>query len=151
MIKALTSALLLLITANVYSNSSDTIDLGQVTRLLNQQSSKPAFNNQTNRLEEQQTNTQCILTGKVIRVVDGDTVYVLDEKKKQHNIRLAGIDAPERGQPYGKAATKYLKELITGKNVCVDWYKKDRYKRLVGVIHYKNQDINYQMVQKGYA
>ncbi len=38
------------------------------------------------------------LTGKVGRVVDGDTLYVLDANYKEHKIRLAGIDAPERKQ-----------------------------------------------------
>ncbi len=44
------------------------------------------------------------LTGKVGRVVDGDTVYVLDANYKEHKIRLAGIDAPERKQAYGLAS-----------------------------------------------
>ncbi len=33
------------------------------------------------------------LTGKVIKITDGDTLYVLDANYKQHKIRLAGIDA----------------------------------------------------------
>jgi endonuclease YncB( thermonuclease family) len=37
------------------------------------------------------------LVGRVVRVVDGDTVYVLDTAKTQHKIRLGGIDGPERG------------------------------------------------------
>ncbi|MEO8507542.1 MAG: hypothetical protein ABI593_07920 [Betaproteobacteria bacterium] len=37
-------------------------------------------------------------TGKLVEVVDGDTITVLDAAKTQHRIRLAGIDAPERGQ-----------------------------------------------------
>ncbi len=41
------------------------------------------------------------LTGKVVKITDGDTLYVLDANHKQHKIRLAGIDAPERKQPYG--------------------------------------------------
>ncbi len=38
------------------------------------------------------------LTGKVVKITDGDTVYVLDANYKEHKIRLAGIDAPERKQ-----------------------------------------------------
>ena len=41
------------------------------------------------------------LTGKVVKIRDGDTLYVLDANHKQHKIRLAGIDAPERKQAYG--------------------------------------------------
>ncbi len=41
------------------------------------------------------------LTGKVVKITDGDTIYVLDANYEQHKIRLAGIDAPERKQAYG--------------------------------------------------
>ncbi len=41
------------------------------------------------------------LTGKVVKITDGDTLYVLDANHQQHKIRLAGIDAPERKQAYG--------------------------------------------------
>ncbi len=41
------------------------------------------------------------LTGKVVKITDGDTLYVLDAYYKEHKIRLAGIDAPERKQAYG--------------------------------------------------
>ncbi len=41
------------------------------------------------------------LTGEVVKITDGDTLYVLDAKYQQHKIRLAGIDAPERKQAYG--------------------------------------------------
>ncbi len=38
------------------------------------------------------------LTGKVVKITGGDTLYVLDAEYEQHKIRLAGIDAPERKQ-----------------------------------------------------
>ena len=41
------------------------------------------------------------LTGKVVKITDGDTLYVLDANYQEHKIRLAGIDAPERKQAYG--------------------------------------------------
>ena len=41
------------------------------------------------------------LTGKVVAIADGDTLTVLDDAKTQHKIRLAGIDAPEKKQPFG--------------------------------------------------
>ncbi len=46
------------------------------------------------------------LTGKVVKITDGDTLYVLDANHKEHKIRLAGIDAPERKQAYGLASRK---------------------------------------------
>jgi len=41
------------------------------------------------------------ITGRVVGIADGDTVTVLDAQKVQHKIRLAGIDAPEKAQPFG--------------------------------------------------
>ena len=38
------------------------------------------------------------LTGKIVKVADGDTITALDSTNTQHRIRLQGIDAPETGQ-----------------------------------------------------
>lgn len=43
------------------------------------------------------------LEGIVVKVADGDTITVLDSNKDQHRVRIAGIDAPEKGQPFGNA------------------------------------------------
>ncbi len=61
------------------------------------------------------------LTGKVIKVADGDSITVLDSTNIQHRIRLQGIDAPERGQPFGNASRKHLATLVAGKTVIVKW------------------------------
>ena len=39
-------------------------------------------------------------TGKVVGVMDGDTIEVLDATKTPRRIRLEGIDAPEKAQPF---------------------------------------------------
>ena len=41
------------------------------------------------------------LQGNVVKVADGDTVTIVDERGDKHRIRLGGIDAPEKDQPYG--------------------------------------------------
>ena len=41
---------------------------------------------------------------KVVSVTDGDTIKVYSVEQGQVKIRLYGIDTPEKGQPYGKAA-----------------------------------------------
>ncbi len=43
------------------------------------------------------------LTGKVVKVADGDSITVLDNTNTQHRIRLQGIDAPERKHAFGNA------------------------------------------------
>jgi endonuclease YncB( thermonuclease family) len=64
---------------------------------------------------------------------------------------LAGIDAPERQQPYGKVARQFLAKHIFKKQVCVRWYKRDKYQRLVGVIRLEGEDINLKLVKAGLA
>ncbi|HWI16017.1 MAG TPA: thermonuclease family protein [Burkholderiales bacterium] len=69
---------------------------------------------------------------KVVVVVDGDTVVVRDDRARRHEIRIAGIDAPEIRQPYGVRSRSYLAELLYGRQVTVAWYKRDRYNRVLG-------------------
>lgn len=90
------------------------------------------------------------LSGKVISTHDGDTITVLQDKR-QIKVRLFGIDAPELEQPYGKKSKQFLANLIAGEVVEVEENGKDRYKRTLGIIYYKGQDINAQMVLNGYA
>ncbi len=54
------------------------------------------------------------LTGKVVKITDGDTLYVRDANYQQHKIRLAGIDAPERKQAYGLASRQLPRPLVHG-------------------------------------
>jgi len=74
------------------------------------------------------------LTGRVVGVADGDTITVLDAGKRQHKIRLQGIDAPEKAQPFGQRSKENLSRLVFGKDVRVDWDKRDRYGRIVGKV-----------------
>ena len=91
------------------------------------------------------------LTGRVVSVHDGDTVHILDAGKVRHKIRLAGIDAPELHQAYGRVSQRYLSAAIRGKNVVVRWAKYDRYGRVVGVILLDGQDTNLDLVRAGLA
>ena len=55
------------------------------------------------------------LQGKVVKIADGDTVSIVDDSGKKHRIRLMGIDAPEKDQPYGDSSTQGLVELASNK------------------------------------
>lgn len=87
---------------------------------------------------------------KVVKIYDGDTITILQDKQ-QTKVRLYGIDAPEKKQGYGQKSRQFLASLIAGQVVEVDPKGKDRYKRTLGIVHYKGQDINAQMVLNGYA
>nr|CAJ0555721.1 hypothetical protein XXXJIFNMEKO1_EEONHAKH_00015 [Culicoides impunctatus] len=58
------------------------------------------------------------IQGKVIRVLDGDTLEVLQDKKPVR-IRLANIDAPEKRQAFGRWSTNQLKGLVAAQPVTV--------------------------------
>ena len=74
------------------------------------------------------------LTGRVVGVADGDSVTVLDGKLEQHKIRLQGIDAPEKAQPFGQRSKENLSRLVFDKDVRVEWNKRDRYGRIIGKV-----------------
>ena len=91
------------------------------------------------------------LTGKVIRVADGDTITVLSSANQQHKIRLMGIDAPEKGQPFGNASRESLASMVAGRNVSVEWHKRDRYGRLVGQVFADSHDVGLVQIERGMA
>ena len=59
---------------------------------------------------------------------------VLDADNTQYKVRLTGIDAPEKKQPFGNASRKNLASMVAGKDVLVESNKKDRYGRLLGKV-----------------
>lgn len=91
------------------------------------------------------------LTGKVVSVHDGDTVRVLDAANVQNKVRLDGIDAPERSQPFGTKARERLGELAMGKDVAVHSEGRDKYGRIIARIEVGGQDVGRQMVADGLA
>lgn len=92
-----------------------------------------------------------VLSGAVVGVSDGDTITVLDANNVQHKIRLSGIDAPEKKQPFGQVAKTKLAGLVYGKKVSVEWYKLDRYGRTIGVVTADGKDAGLEMLRAGMA
>jgi endonuclease YncB( thermonuclease family) len=74
------------------------------------------------------------LSGRVVSVENGNTITVEDAKKKPHKVRLSGVDAPEKAQPFGTQSEKHLSRLVYGKPVTVGYKKYDRYGRIVGKV-----------------
>jgi len=95
--------------------------------------------------------TAKIITGKVVRITDGDTLIVLDESNTQHKIRLDGIDTPETGQAFGTKAKQALGNKVFQKSVRVEWKERGRYKRIIGSIYLDERNINKEMVEEGWA
>ena len=88
--------------------------------------------------------------GKVVSVTDGDTIKVLKDGI-QVKIRLASIDCPEKGQPYGQAAKKFTADLVAGKVVKVWPTDTDRYGRTVAFVFVGSTDLNKELLKAGLA
>ena len=90
-------------------------------------------------------------TGRIVGVIDGDTVDLLTDAKVLIRVRLSGIDAPEKKQAFGSVAKQALSELAFNRTVLITGEKKDRNGRLIGKITVAGTDVNLRMVQLGYA
>ncbi len=88
--------------------------------------------------------------GKVVRIIDGDTIEVNHENKLTR-IRFFGIDAPELKQSFGKQSKEALSGILSGKQVEIIYKNKDTYGRIVAIVKLNNVDINRFLVSKGYA
>ena len=87
----------------------------------------------------------------VVDVVDGDTLWFLDNGKKE-KLRLSQIDAPEKKQKYGMEAKNFLENLVLGKQITINFQgKKDRYGRYLGEVVLEEENINKLLVRNGLA
>jgi micrococcal nuclease len=91
------------------------------------------------------------ITGKVVKVTDGDTITLLTSDNRQEKIRLDGIDAPEKKQDYGEKSRQYLASLVAGKTVRIEYKNKDRYGRILGTVYVGSLNVNEEMISKGLA
>jgi endonuclease YncB( thermonuclease family) len=95
--------------------------------------------------------TPYVLQGLVVGVSDGDSITVLDADKRQHKIRLQGIDAPEKAQAFGQKSKESLASMVYQKTVEVHWSKKDRYGRTIGQVVLGGVDVCLAQIKRGMA
>jgi micrococcal nuclease len=95
--------------------------------------------------------------GRVVRVVDGDTVHVLVGGRRER-VRYIGVDTPEtwgRDECFGRAATAFNRRLVGGERVRLrtDSERRDRYGRLLAYVHRAadGRFVNAELVRRGYA
>lgn len=96
----------------------------------------------------------------ISRVIDGDTVLVINNEGKEERVRLLLIDTPESVHPdkpsekFGKEASDYAKKVLRqGMKVKLERGdpSKDKYGRTLGYIFVNGVNFNELMVKKGYA
>jgi micrococcal nuclease len=99
--------------------------------------------------------------GRVVRVVDGDTVRVrLDHPAEQRTVRYIGVDTPETvapGEPvecFGKAASEFNRRLVDGRRVqlVLGRERRDRYGRLLAYVRLEDGPlVEDALLRRGYA
>lgn len=97
---------------------------------------------------------------EVVSVADGDTVTVLDSNQLQHRVRLAGIDAPERYQPFADRSRQNLSRMVLRRTVLIEWSKVDQYRRFIAKVVVEEPgcatpctatDVNLEQLRAGLA
>jgi len=84
---------------------------------------------------------------KVSSVIDGDTFKT---GSRNNSIRLANVNAPEKGTPGAAQATRTLRDIIAGEVVSVETVARDKYGRSVATVKVGNRSVNAAMRRKGY-
>lgn len=88
---------------------------------------------------------------RCIGVTDGDTLTCLDESGRQQKLVLAGIDAPEPGQPYGRESRESLAELVFGKRIAVVVIGRDTAGLEICQVSVDGRDVSAALVAAGAA
>lgn len=92
------------------------------------------------------------ITGKVVRVADGDTITVLTLGNQQVKVRFYGVDCPEKKQAFGQRARQFTASMVAGQQVDVEVINTDRYGRAVGVIISPDgTNVNQALLANGFA
>lgn len=94
------------------------------------------------------------ITGKVTKIVDGDTLKIFNEKNHTlYKVRIAHIDAPEINQNFGLEAKKFLFNRIYNRYVTIKTNKKDKYGRIITDVLYNNNknNIGEEIIKNGLA
>lgn len=92
------------------------------------------------------------VSGKVVKIVDGDTYDLLIDGDSTLRVRMDGIDAPERGMPFSKKARQYLGELCHGQIVRVNCTDCDHYGRIISFSYLEDgRELSREMLRAGYA
>lgn len=90
-------------------------------------------------------------SGRVVAVLDGDTIEVLHARKTER-IRLSGIDCPEKKQAFGQRAKQATSALSFGQQVTILSAGKDRYGRTIATVELMDgTNLNYELVRQGWC
>lgn len=95
--------------------------------------------------------TAIVIVGTIGRIQDGDSFFVVEGGALAHEVRLAAIDAPEKGQPYSRLAREHLRQLTAGRLLLVEARHRDRYGRWIATVLADGEDVGLAQLQAGLA
>jgi micrococcal nuclease len=87
----------------------------------------------------------------VVAVVDGDTLVVQDARGNRHTVSLAGIDAPEKMQVFGRKAKFILSDLTYLKVARLALRAPDAQGRQRAQVWVGRQDVALAQLERGMA
>jgi endonuclease YncB( thermonuclease family) len=90
---------------------------------------------------------------RIIELFDGDSFNLKAANGATVRVRIGGIDAPEKKQPYSVKAKESLEALLLSGDITLDPIKRDRFDRWVAnvVIEPKAIDVGLAQIERGYA
>lgn len=90
-------------------------------------------------------------TGKAEAPIDGDTLRIRDQNDRVHKVRIQGIESPEDGQPFFKAARDHLGKVTKGRDLEVTEVGKDTAGLTLATIRINGQDLRIDILAAGMA
>lgn len=91
------------------------------------------------------------INGRVRSISDGDTFVLETATGARLVVRVAEIDAPEQGQPFGRQSKSALTKLVGGRPVQLVVQTTDSYGRAVARPYVGTTDVSAEMVASGSA
>jgi endonuclease YncB( thermonuclease family) len=91
------------------------------------------------------------IDGEVTSVISGDSFFIKLENGRKFPVKLQGIAAPERRQPYATESRQRLSERVMSKNVRVFFRFTDALGRVLGKIIIAGEDIGLSQISYGHA
>jgi micrococcal nuclease len=92
-----------------------------------------------------------LVQGKVKKVFDGDTISIEAADGKVYQVRMLGVDAPDKSVEWGRKSHRRLNGLLLGKEATVIIRKMDSSARYIGTVYSGGEDINLKQIEAGMA
>ena len=97
-----------------------------------------------------------MLPARAVHVQDGDSFVATTNDGQRVTVRLSGIDAPERRQPYADRSRRHLRELLEKQSLRIRVAKTDRFGRIVGEVYVvqpdaQSVDAGLEQIAAGFA